>query len=659
MAARSSSAEASALKSSPSSGSVSASTRGEKVPSLAAASEITPPLNENELLLPRRIRKSRPPGIEEEIKRTLPAGFELYELSRYQMRVISRKLETVVLKVNVPPELEPTLREWRRSIEDKYPFSQIQIRRVAVQENLFNQLRNGFPGTTQLTKDARPGIQEMIASTCGEIPDFPPIARSKKPPRENLLDVPFIAIDRPDVLDREDLIHGERKHDGSLVLKVAIIDITDYVAPFSEAYRAAHRVGQNVYTRRRVISTIGSQLAHGPGCFKLGEARPAWVFEKRISPTQGPDDVSVKVRRAWVKNHHNLNPAEPFDVSAQPEIAPTVAALADITRVLEHHRMSKSKIIRLDGGGAASRIVAEAMIQVGQMVAKHQAEALKIDGVYWSHKKPSEEDRQSWVEQLRELKIPATISDLESELDIRGILRTLEERASPAARSLENNILDLHLDRTTASTTKEEHWALRVDEYAPFKPRVALGLMNQLAWDAAYTGAPAIPTDELARRTTNWNNRRWTRSERFFKLRVLEMLDEKLALEGSMFIGQVAEIKERLTYYRASGPDDGKPITLTQIDPASIIRVEQRSRSLRDGEAGSQDVAEVPLEEGIRVHVQQGPAYVQVDNFSKWGIINNIEGMFLKPGDPVAVILKGFSIESPKNMRFVFELTNL
>jgi hypothetical protein len=140
---------------------------------------------------------------------------------------------------------------------------------------------------------------------------------------------------------------------------------------------------------------------------------------------------------------------------------------------------------------------------------------------------------------------------------------------------------------------------------------------------------------------------------------VLEMLDEKLALEGSMFIGQVAEIKERLTYYRASGPDDGKPITLTQIDPASIIRVEQRSRSLRDGEAGSQDVAEVPLEEGIRVHVQQGPAYVQVDNFSKWGIINNIEGMFLKPGDPVAVILKGFSIESPKNMRFVFELTNL
>ena len=87
--------------------------------------------------------------------------------------------------------------------------------------------------------------------------------------------------------------------------------------------------------------------------------------------------------------------------------------------------------------------------------------------------------------------------------------------------------------------------------------------------------------------------------------------------------------------------------------------MEQRSRSLRDGEAGSQDVAEVPLEEGIRVHVQQGPAYVQVDNFSKWGIINNIEGMSLKPGDPVAVILKGFSIESPKNMRFVFELTNL
>lgn len=659
MAARGSSAESSSLKLSNLGGESGSATPFGQQPAPATTPEIAPPATENELLLPRRRPKARPPSIEDEIKRTLPAGFELYELSRYQMRVISRKLETIVLKVNVPPELEPSLREWRRAMEDKYPLSQIQVRRVAVQENLFNQLRNGFPSTIQLTKDARPGIQKMIASVCGEIPDFPPVARINKPLRENLLDVPFIAIDRPDVLDREDLIHGERKHDGTLVLKVAIIDITDYVRPFSEAYRAAHRVGQNVYTRRRVISTIGSQLAHGPGCFKLGEARPAWVFEKRISPTQGPDDVSVKVRRAWVKNHHNLNPAEPFDVSARPEIAPTVAALADITRVLEHHRMSRSKMIRLDGEGAASRIVAEAMIQVGQMVAKHQAETLQINGVYWSHKKPSIEDRQSWVEQLQELKIPATVSDLENELHIRGILRTLEERASPAARSLENNILDLHLDRTTASTSKEEHWALHVDEYAPFKPRIALGLMNQLAWDAAYTGAPPIPVEELTERATNWNNRRWTRSERFFKLRVLEMLDEKLDLEGSLFIGQVAEVKERLTYYRAPAASHAEPLSLEQIDPASIVRVEHRSRSLRDGDGASQEAPELPLEYGIRVHVQQGPAYVQVDDFSKWGIIKNIDGTVLKPGDPVAVILKGFSIESPKNMRFVFELTNL
>ena len=47
---------------------------------------------------------------------------------------------------------------------------------------------------------------------------------------------------------------------------------------------------------------------------------------------------------------------------------------------------------------------------------------------------------------------------------------------------------------------------------------------------------------------------------------------------------------------------------------------------------------------------------VQVEGFSKWGIIKETKGLDLQPGDPVAVILKGFNL---KANRFEFELTTL
>lgn len=666
MSARSSTAQSASEEGSPREGaSLSSTPNTTSVGSSAPAEGLqTPQINDNILPVLLPPKKARPPTLEEEIKRTLPAGFELWELTRYQMRLTTRKLETVVLKLNVPAELEPTLKEWRTALEDRYPLTQIQIRRVSVEENLFNQLRNRFRDTNIINKSARPAIQEMIHTICGTPPEVPITPRANRPPRENLLDVPFIAIDRPEVLDREDLIHGERKHDGTLVLKVAIIDVTDFIRPHSEAYRNAHRVGQNIFTRKRVISTIGAQLSQGEGSFKLGEMRPAWVFEKKISPTQGAIDTSMKVRRAWVKNHYNLNPAGPFDVKAHPEIAPNIAALADITRILERHRMSRSSVIRLESDGAASRIVAETMIQVGHMVAQWQATQLGIDAIFWTHKEPTEEDRNSWLETLRELKIPATSDDLTNDLHVRGILRTLEERGSPVARTLENNILDLHLERTTATTKLDQHGGLRVMGYAPFKPRGALGLTNQLAWDAAYTGGPPLTLSELEVRADAWNDKRWTRSEKFYKLRVLEMLDEKLELEGNLFLGQVTEIKEERTYYRTNEPERhdalGNPLPAPPpADPSSIMRVEHRSRIFHEGDSNLIDQPEAPLEEGVRVHVKQGPIYIQVDEFSKWGILQNPGATPLKPGDPIAVTLTGFSIESPKKMRFVFERTEL
>ena len=67
------------------------------------------PLNTPFEFKPRQARQAKP-DIMGEIGRTLPAGLELYRAKRFQL---GSKLEFVMLKVHVPPALEPKLKEWR------------------------------------------------------------------------------------------------------------------------------------------------------------------------------------------------------------------------------------------------------------------------------------------------------------------------------------------------------------------------------------------------------------------------------------------------------------------------------------------------------------------------------------------------------------------
>ena len=62
------------------------------------------------------------------------------------------------------------------------------------------------------------------------------------------------------------------------------------------------------------------------------------------------------------------------------------------------------------------------------------------------------------------------------------------------------------------------------------------------------------------------------------------------------------------------------------------------------------------LPNGVEARLESGQLRVQVEGFSKWGIITQTSGLALRPGDPVAVTLKGFNV---KEMRFEFEVTTL
>jgi hypothetical protein len=87
------------------------------------------------------------------------------------------------------------------------------------------------------------------------------------------------------------------------------------------------------------------------------------------------------------------------------------------------------------------------------------------------------------------------------------------------------------------------------------------------------------------------NEKRWRRDERTFRLIFFEMLYEKLSLVGNTYIGSIAEVRP-------------------------------------------------------------GRIYVDIQGFSKWGILQGAnEDTTLDVGAPVAATLVGFSLEQ---MRFVF-----
>ena len=557
---------------------------------------VSPPttiIEQSQLQLSRPSPRKKTGSVVEEINRSLPPGIELYRSYRYQMPLMRNTFDLVVLKLNLPDHMEGKLTEWRRGIEERYPSTTILIKRVEVDQNLQNNLRSKFRGSELIGPSAIPVLQEMIGTLCGNQPPPAFIPHFPRPTRENLQAVPFIAVDRPTTVDQEDLIYGEKKVDGTLVLRTAFIDITDEIAPGSESDKYALRVGNTVYGRLRAIAPVGANLFGGAASFRVGEPRPAWVIECRISPFHERTEF-FKVRRAMVVNHANLDPSRPVDIKQNAEIAKNLSALAEITNILEHRRNRRSSFIRIDGEGAAARIVSETMIHSKRLLAKFLGQHPTAPAIYRVHQKPSARTIDECVQGLNQLKIPAEATDFESPLSFAGILRSLEENPSPSARSLSNKLLDMFLLRTQYSPTNVGHYGLRLSEYLEIKPRDATGIANQHQLKAIFTGGNPLSVKEVIRRATALNDQRWSRDERMYKLRFLEMLTERLSEVGNTFLAEAARLGN-------------------------------------------------------------GPSYFQVDTFSKWGFVRDRQAPYLTPGDLVALKLEGFHLPT---MRFEFSLTS-
>ena len=538
-------------------------------------------------------RATTKPAIKEigqDISESLPAGIELHRLYRYQLPLAQDSCDLIVLKLAIPDSLEHKLSEWRTAIGLRHPSTEIFIKRVEVEQNLQANLLNQFRRTDVINSGGISTIETMIDKICGEKPPASIPPRPEKVAREDLTSIPFLGIDRPATLDQEDLVYGEKKANGSLVLRTAFIDITDEVVPGSTRDKFSQKVGHTLYGRKRTISPIGSELAHDGASFKCGKRRPAWVVECGIHPGK-PASEYFKIRRGWVMNHADVDPSKPFDPSSNKEIAKNLSALAEITRILAHRRTRRSPFIRIDGEGAASQIVAETMIHSKRLLAQYLSKHSPTGVIYRVHQRPTAAMIEDCVQELKSLKIPVSADTFERPGAFREALSALERIGSHRAHALANQILDLLLFRTVFSTENIRHFGLGDIEYLEIKPRAG-GIPNQFILDAIFTGKAPLSVEDLNRRAKDLNKKRWTRDERMYTLRFLEMLSERLLETGHIFLAEVSRV----------GGDT---------------------------------------------------IYCQVESFPKWGVIRELPPAQFALGDVVALQLIGFN---PKEMRFEFKV---
>ncbi len=122
--------------------------------------------------------------------------------------------------------------------------------------------------------------------------------------REDLRDLPIVAIDPADARDHDDAIWAEPDGEGGFKALVAIADVSYYVRPGSTLDKEARKRGNSVYFPDRVVPMLPEILSADVCSLREGEDRAAMACHLRIN-SKGKI-TSHRFTRAIVRIHHNI-----------------------------------------------------------------------------------------------------------------------------------------------------------------------------------------------------------------------------------------------------------------------------------------------------------------------------------------------------------------
>ncbi|MEL7446370.1 MAG: RNB domain-containing ribonuclease, partial [Pseudomonadota bacterium] len=122
--------------------------------------------------------------------------------------------------------------------------------------------------------------------------------------REDLRELPIVAIDPADARDHDDAIWAEPDGEGGFTALVAIADVSFYVRPSSALDREARKRGNSVYFPDRVVPMLPEVLSADVCSLRENEDRAAMACHLRIDSEGKVKDF--RFTRAIVRIHHNI-----------------------------------------------------------------------------------------------------------------------------------------------------------------------------------------------------------------------------------------------------------------------------------------------------------------------------------------------------------------
>lgn len=122
--------------------------------------------------------------------------------------------------------------------------------------------------------------------------------------REDLRNVPIVAIDPADARDHDDAIWAEPDGKGGFNALIAIADVSYYVRPGGALDREARKRGNSVYFPDRVVPMLPEVLSADVCSLREGEDRAAMACHIHVS-AEGKV-TNWRFTRAIVRIHHNI-----------------------------------------------------------------------------------------------------------------------------------------------------------------------------------------------------------------------------------------------------------------------------------------------------------------------------------------------------------------
>jgi ribonuclease R len=263
------------------------------------------------------------------------------------------------------------------------------------------------PKSFSLIAIAKHGIPHIFPEeVLEEAPRAAKLKLSEKA-REDLRNLPIVAIDPADARDHDDAIWAEPDGHGGFNAVVAIADVSFYVRPGSALDREARKRGNSVYFPDRVVPMLPEVLSADVCSLKEGEDRAAMACHLHID-AEGKVN-KFRFTRALVRIAHNIayeDAQKAVDEGNPPEFLANLwaawKALADARHArdpLELELPERRVVLNEKGQIAeiairerldAHRVVEDFMIAANVAAAK-ALEAKTAPVVYRIHEPPSRE----------------------------------------------------------------------------------------------------------------------------------------------------------------------------------------------------------------------------------------------------------------------------